>query len=334
VLIDLPLHELRALRPSLPEPEGFADFWSATLAAARLHPIQVQRTPWHVQLPHVSVDDVTFRGYGGQPVRAWFLRPAAATGALPCIVTYEGYGGGRGLPHEWLFWTAAGASVLVVDNRGQGSGHRVGATADVAPPSGPHQNGFLTLGIESPETYYYRRLLTDAVRAVEAARSLVEVDTDRIVVTGVSQGGGMTLAVAGLVDGLAAVLPDVPFLCDIARACTITDAFPYQELRLWLRMHREQAAGALRTVSFADALHFAPRATAPALFSVGLMDECCPPSTVFGAYNRYAGPKDIVVWEYAGHEGGGPDQALHQLAFLRRLGVLATPLPQLDQLVT
>jgi cephalosporin-C deacetylase len=145
VLIDLPLHELRALRPSLPEPEGFADFWSATLAAARLHPIQVQRTPWHVQLPHVCVDDVTFRGYGGQPVRAWFLRPAAATGALPCIVTYEGYGGGRGLPHEWLFWTAAGASVLVVDNRGQGSGHRVGATADVAPPSGPHSKGFLTL---------------------------------------------------------------------------------------------------------------------------------------------------------------------------------------------
>ena len=160
------------------------------------------------------------------------------------------------------------------------------------------------------------------LRAVDAVRSLPDVDPAGIVVTGVSQGGGMTLAVAGLVDGLAAVVPDVPFLCDIARACTITDAFPYQELRLWLRMHREDSAAALRTVSFADALHFAPRATAPALFSVGLMDECCPPSTVFGVYNRYAGPKDIDVWEYADHEGGGPDQLLRQLAFLRRLGVL------------
>jgi cephalosporin-C deacetylase len=275
-----------------------------------------------VRLPHVSVDDVTFRGYDGQPVRAWLLRPAAATGPLPCVVVYEGYGGGRGLPHDWLFWTAAGACVLVVDNRGQGSGHRVGATADSAPPSGPHSKGFLTLGIESPETYYYRRLFTDAVRAVDAGRSLPDVDADRIVVTGASQGGGITLAVAGLVDGLAAVMPDVPFLCDIARACTITDAHPYQELRLWLRMHAGQGGVALRTVGFADGLHFAPRATAPALFSVGLMDDVCPPSTVFGAYNRYAGPKDIDVWEYAGHEGGGPDQALRQLAFLRRLGVL------------
>ena len=87
-------------------------------------------------------------------------------------------------------------------------------------------------------------------------------------------------------------------------------------------MHRDAAATALRTVCFADGLHFAPRATAPALFSVGLMDECCPPSTVFGAYNRYAGPKEIDVWEYADHAGGGPDQLLRQLAFLRRLGVL------------
>jgi cephalosporin-C deacetylase len=322
VLIDLPLHELRELHPDVPTPEGFDEFWSGTLAAAREHDLEVQRAAWPVRLPHVSVDDVTFPGYGGQPVRAWYLRPAAVTGPLPCIVTYEGYGGGRGLPHDWLFWPAAGASALVVDNRGQGSGHRVGATPDEAPPSGPHQNGFLTLGIESPDTYYYRRLFTDAVRAVEAARSLPDVDADRIVVTGVSQGGGITLAVAGLVDGLAAVMPDVPFLCDIARACTITDAFPYQELRLWLRMHRDDAAKALRTVSFADGLHFAPLATAPALFSVGLMDECCPPSTVFGAYNRYAGHKEIEVWEYAGHDGIGPDQLLRQLGFLRRLGVL------------
>jgi len=253
--------------------------------------------------------------------RRGFLRPAGASGQLPCVVTYEGYGGGRGLPQDWLFWPAAGASVLVVDNRGQGSGFRVGATADDAPPSGPHTSGFLTLGIESPETYYYRRLFTDAVRGVEAARSLPEVDTARVVVTGISQGGGMSLAVAGLVDDLAAVMPDIPFLCDIARACTITDANPYRELRLWLRMHRDATEAALRTVSFADGLHFAPRASAPALFSVGLMDECCPPSTVFGAYNRYAGPKEIDVLEYAGHEVG-PDHALRKLAFLRRLGVL------------
>lgn len=322
MLVDLPLEELRAYRPQPAEPEDFDAFWKETLATARGHDLAVRRSPWPVALPHVAVDDVTFAGYDGQPVHGWFLRSRHAVGPLPCVVMFEGYGGGRGLPVEWLFWPAAGAAVLVMDNRGQGSGHRVGVTADVAPPSGPHQNGFLTLGIESPHTYYYRRLFTDAVRAVEAARTLPEVDASRIVAAGASQGGGITLAVAGLVPDLTAALVDVPFLCDIARAAQITDAFPYQELRLWLRMHRTETDQALRTVAYADGVSFAARASAPALFSVGLMDEVCPPSTVYAAFNHYGGEASIDAWPYAGHEGGAPDQSLRQLAFLRRLGVL------------
>ena len=320
--VDLPLPELRAYRPDPPPAPDFDGFWAKTLDAARQHEAAVQRQPWDVVLAHVDVDDVAFPGYDGQEVRGWFLRPRGVTDPLPCVVMFEGYGGGRGMPHEWLFWPAAGAAALVMDTRGQGSGHRVGVTADVAPPSGPHQPGFLTLGIESPETYYYRRVYTDAARAVDAARSLPEVDPARVVVAGGSQGGGIALAAAGLVPDVAAGLIDVPFLSHIARAVEITDAYPYQELRRWLRMHRYQVQQALTTIAYADGLNFAGRAQAPALFSVGLMDEICPPSTVFAAHNRYGGPARITVWPYAGHEGGQVDQALEQLAFLRELGVL------------
>jgi cephalosporin-C deacetylase len=46
------------------------------------------------------------------------------------------------------------------------------------------------------------------------------------------------------------------------------------------------------------------------------MDGTCPPSTVFAAYNHYAGPKDITVYPFSDHEGG----AVHQTAAqLRRL---------------
>lgn len=322
MLLDLPYDELVTYRPTIASPEDFDSFWKQTLEEARAHDLSVERTPWPERLPHVAVDDVTFAGYDGQPVKAWFLRSRHATASTPCVVMFEGYGGGRGLPTEWLFWPVAGASLLVMDNRGQGSGHRVGATADVAPSSGPHQNGFLTLGIESPQTYYYRRLLTDAVRAVEAARSLPEVDARRVVVAGASQGGGIALATAGLVPDLSAALVDVPFLSHYRRAVEITDSFPYQELRLWLRMHPEAAECAFQTLGYFDGPAFARRASAPALFSVGLMDDVCPPSTVYAAYNHYDGPREITVWPYAGHEGGGPRQGLAQLAFLRRLGLL------------
>lgn len=49
------------------------------------------------------------------------------------------------------------------------------------------------------------------------------------------------------------------------------------------------------------------------------MDEICPPSTVFAAYNHYAGPKDITIWRYNHHEGGGTYQKQAQISFLRTL---------------
>lgn len=60
-------------------------------------------------------------------------------------------------------------------------------------------------------------------------------------------------------------------------------------------------------LSYFDGVGFAARATAPAWFSAGLMDGIVPPSTVFGAYHAYKGPKQIGVWEYNGHDAGGAD---------------------------
>jgi len=60
----------------------------------------------------------------------------------------------------------------------------------------------------------------------------------------------------------------------------------------------------------------ARRASAPALFSVGLRDQVCPPSTVYAAYNLYGGDKEIVEYRFNDHEGG---QVFHQAEQLRWL---------------
>ena len=50
------------------------------------------------------------------------------------------------------------------------------------------------------------------------------------------------------------------------------------------------------------------------------MDDTCPPSTVFAAYNAWGGePKDIVVYPYNRHEGGGPHQVARQWDYVREL---------------
>jgi hypothetical protein len=46
-----------------------------------------------------------------------------------------------------------------------------------------------------------------------------------------------------------------------------------------------------------------------------------PPSTVFAAFNHHAGPKEIAVYPFSVHEGGGTRHCLAQVAFLRQAGV-------------
>ncbi|MFI2648527.1 acetylxylan esterase [Micromonospora fulviviridis] len=313
---DLPEAELRSYRSALLEPDDFDAFWADTLAEARACDGDLAVTPLDTPLTGLDVFDVTFPGFAGQSVRAWLRVPRGAAGRLPTIVQYVGYGGGRGHPLENLLWAAAGFAHLQMDTRGQGSGWSRGDTPDLA-GAGPQAPGMATRGIEDPRRYYYRRFLTDAVRAVDAARRLPAVDPGRVAVLGHSQGGGAALAAAALVPDLRAAVAYVPFLCDIPRAVTVTDAHPYREIRDYLAVHRDREEAALRTLGYVDGVAFARRAGVPARFSVALMDEIVPPSTVFAAVNAYRGPVELAVWRYNGHEAGGIDDDAAALDFLR-----------------
>jgi cephalosporin-C deacetylase len=317
---DMPLDQLRAYMPPREEPADFDAFWQTTLAEARTFPLSAEFAPVDYGLRTVETFDVTFTGYGGQPIKGWLLLPRQRSGALPCVVEYIGYGGGRGFPTERLLWSSAGYAHLIMDTRGQGSSWSKGDTPDPeVDGTNPHFPGFMTRGVLKPQTYYYRRVFTDAVRAIEAARAHPAVDAARIAVLGGSQGGGIALAAGGLAPDVAAVLPDVPFLCHYRRATEITDAHPYQEIARYCLTHRDKVDQVFATLAYFDGVNFAARARSSALFSVGLMDEICPPSTVFAAYNHFGGPKDIRIWRYNHHEGGGSYQEVEKVRFLAGL---------------
>ncbi|MCD0483568.1 acetylxylan esterase [Streptacidiphilus sp. ASG 303] len=318
--VDMPLDELRAYRPARTEPEDFDAFWKATLDEARAAARPAVLDPVATRLTMADVFDVTFTGFAGQSVKAWLWLPRGHGGPLPCIVEYLGYGGGRGPAYDMKLWPAAGYAHLIMDSRGQSSHYGSADTPDLGHDGSPQVGGFTTRGIRSPHTHYYRRLFTDAVRAVDTARTLDAVDPERIVVKGGSQGGGIALAAAGLSEGLAGALVDVPFLCGYRRATEITDEYPYREIADYLRYRRDRVEETFHTLSYLDGINFAARADAPAMFSVGLMDAVCPPSTVFAAYNHWAGTdKDICVWTYNGHDGGAAHQTGEHLDWLARV---------------
>ncbi|MET8123354.1 acetylxylan esterase [Micromonospora sp. NPDC005189] len=322
------LDELQRYAPEVVEPDDFDEFWRDTLAEASGRPALVDVRPEPTDLRLLDSWDVTFAGFGGDPVRAWYTRPAGVPEPLPTVVEYAGYGRGRGLPHERLTWPVAGYAHLLMDNRGQAGLHGAGDTADPhGAPGGPSP---ATWGILDPRDYHYRRLITDAVRAVEAVRALPGVDGGRVTVVGNSQGGGLALAVAGLVDDLSAVLTTAPFLCDMRRAVELSDAAPYGEIARYLAVHREAEDAVRRTLSYVDGVSFARRATAPAHFGIGLRDNVCPPSTGFAAYNHYGAAagrlvppeREMHVYPFNGHEGG---EAIHVRRQLRWLDTMLHP---------
>ena len=146
--------------------------------------------------------------------------------------------------------------------------------------------------------------MTDAVRAVEAARAHPLVDPARIAVNGGSQGGGLALAAAGLVPDLLAATARRALHVPLAPGHRDHRRRPVPRDRPLLQDPPRPGRRRLPTLPYFDGVNFAARAKAPALFSVGLMDEVCPPSTVFAAYNHYAGPKEIEVYPFNGHEQG------------------------------
>ena len=139
-LFDLALDQLRRYAPDRAEPADFDAFWRATLRGGG-GPAGAASTsgPNRTDLRLVDTWDVTFAGFGGDPVRAWYTRPAGVDDPLPAVVEYVGYGRGRGLPHERLTWPVAGYAHLLMDARGQAGQYGVGDTADPhgVAPAGP-----------------------------------------------------------------------------------------------------------------------------------------------------------------------------------------------------
>jgi cephalosporin-C deacetylase len=311
---DLPVEQLREYRTSTQEPDGLDDWWARRIEAARALARPASLTPHHPR-PYdpVEVYDVEFSGGGGDRVRAWYLRPRD-TPAAPTVVKFIGYGGGRGTPTEHVLLPALGYALLVMDSRGQGGRWATGATPDGGAGTGPENSLVMTRGITSPENYYYTRMFTDAVRAVDTAIELAgtaDADggtavggaTPGIAVTGGSQGGALALAAAALhPDAVRVCHADVPFLCDIQRAITLAPHAPYTEIPEFLAKNVQLIEPTLNTLRYIDCALLARRITATTLMSVGLMDDICPPSTVFAAYNEITADKEIAVFPYSGHD--------------------------------
>ena len=302
MLVDMPLAELQTYTGTNPRPADFDAYWTRALDELDSVRPEVELRPSDFTAPHADCYDLFFTGVGGARVHAKVVKPRHTTSGAPGLLHFHGYTGSAGDWTGYLGWAGAGFVSAALDCRGQG-----GQSEDTGGVLGNTLRGHIIRGLDDHEDkLLFRQIFLDTAQLARIVMDFDEVDPDRVGATGGSQGGGLTLACASLEPRVRRIAPVFPFLSDYRRVWEMDLATnAYQEIQDYFRRFdptHERAASTFNRLGYIDVHNLAPRIRATTLMFTGLMDQVCPPSTQFAAYNAIGAEKDMVLYPDFGHE--------------------------------
>ena len=288
------------IQPTQINPPDFDAFWEAERARLAAVPLDARWTALpdygtadvecsQINLQNVGLTSGTSRLYG-------VLCMPRAAGKYPAVLSVPGAGVRpyRGLP------VLAGRGVITFQIGIHG--------IPVIQPQEVYDSlasgglsGYQTMGLDSRERYYYRRVYTGTLRANDFLTSLPQWDGRNLGVTGGSQGGALALVTAGLDRRVTRLAAYYPALSDVT-------GYLHDRAGGWPHMfratdgpgaHRSEAK--ILTSQYYDVVNFARRVTVPGLYSWGFNDETCPPTSTYSAYNVITAPKRLILAYDTGH---------------------------------
>ena len=294
---DWNLEILKKYKPKFNREKDFDSFWAKTKKEAFAQPINAEVTNIDYPNKHLDVKKVFFDGYKNGRICGLLIRDKRSKSPAPGMVVYHGYSGNKGVVSDHMNYVSLGFTVFAVDCRGQN-----GESSDGNHYPSGHSTGWMNKGILDENTYYYRFVYMDSLRAFEYLYNFPGIDKKRMAISGMSQGGGLTLAVAGLDPRPKLALADEPFLAHYRRSVDISPDRPYAEIAFHLKTRPSEEEQVWKTLSYFDVLNFSDKIKARTLVNVGLADSTCPPSSVYAVYNNMKCRKEIMVYKYAAHE--------------------------------
>lgn len=302
-LIDMPLEELKKYNGINPCPVNVDEYWEKAIKEMKAVDPKVELVPSSFQVPFAECFDLYFTGVKGARIHAKYLRPKEFKTPHPAVLQFHGYTGNSGDWNDKLNYVAMGYSVAALDCRGQG-----GTSEDNGGVKGNTFRGHIIRGLDdSVENLLFRHIFLDTAQLAAIVMSMPEVDENRVGAMGGSQGGALTLACAALEPRIKKLAPVYPFLCDYRRVWEMDLAKDaYAELRDYFRMFdplHEREDEVFEKLGYIDIQYLVKRIQGEVLMGVGLMDNICPPSTQFAAYNKITSIKQMLVYPDYGHEG-------------------------------
>jgi cephalosporin-C deacetylase len=301
-VFEFPLSQLRTYTGRNPRPSDFDSFWDAGLDEMKSVDPQVELAPVKSSSRVAECFDLYFTGVGGSRIHAKYLRPKSSPQPHPAILLFHGYTSHSGDWFDKYAWVSQGYSVAALDCRGQG-----GRSQDLGGVTGTTMRGQIIRGLDdSPQRMLFRQIFLDTAQLAQIIMQLPEVDAKRVGATGASQGGGLTIACAALEPRIKRAAPVFPFLSDYQRVWEMDlSVNAYEELRTYFRQfdpRHERELEIFTKLGYIDCQHLAPRIRGEVLMATGLMDQTCPPSTQFAAYNKITAKKNMVIYPDFAHE--------------------------------
>ena len=281
------------IQPATKCPDDFDKFWENAIDEARKMPLE----PHLTLLPDrctedVNVYEVSFTNDRPGSLMYGILCVPVKQGKYPALLRVPGAGA---RPYGGDIYTASqGAVTLEIGIHG----------IPVTLPQKVYDNlnkaafdGYWETNLDQPDKNYYKRVVVGAVRSVDYLASLPQWNGQDVGVTGSSQGGFLSLAVAALDNRITFVAPVHDAMCDYEvalqkRAC----GWPHYFYNV-KNPDMKKVEGA----RYYDGVNFARRVTCPGWYSFGYNDEVVPPSSAYSVYNVVNAPKTLSIYQMTGH---------------------------------
>lgn len=288
--------DVEKIPPSLPVPDDFDRFWTAQKQKLAAVPIKAEQTPVKSPVEGVECFDVQVTCLG-KPVSGYFARPASAKPkSLPAILHVHGAGVRGSSLAGAAGWAKRGMLSMDINAHGIPNGK----------PAEFYENltrgelkDYRFAGRDDREKCYFLGMFLRLIRAIDFLASRPEWDGKTVVVQGHSQGGGQSIAAAGLDSRVTFIAAGVPAICDHSGRAA-------GRINGWPRLVPTDSSGkpdpvVLEVARYFDCMNLATRAKAGAILSVGFVDSVCPPTSVYAAYNNLLGKRSMLIEPLMGH---------------------------------
>lgn len=281
------------LVPATQCPDDFDDFWNKALKQARQYDLDPHLTP----LPDRSTKDVNVYEVSfvnDRPGGRIFgiLCVPVKPGKYPALLRVPGAGV---RPYSGDVYTASrGAITLEIGIHG----------LPVTLPQHVYDeifrgglDNYWDTNLDNPDKNYYKRVVVGAVRCVDYIASLPQWDGQHLGVTGSSQGGFLSLAVAALDKRVSFFGAVHDAMCDNESELKgVAGGWPHYFYQV-----KNPNEARIKGARYYDGVNFARRVTCPGWFSFGYNDEVVPPTSSYGTYNIVKAPKQLSVYQLTGH---------------------------------